>query len=535
MMKDITRIHIAKVPYNIELSAKKHLEKYINALELYTGDWEVLEDIEIRITELLLERGVKQESVISEADVKAVREQLGEPKDFLSDDATDTIDPEALSEIGSRKLYRNLENAVLGGVLSGVASYFRINAFWVRLGFILLSFISFGLFILLYIVAWLIIPPARTAAEKLQMAGRPVTLTSIRELNEAGSGIDNEKRVRILKRIATTVVGVGGIVGALTSIALMVAFVLRLVGGGDHISGIDSLAPYQITIILGFAAGTLLTILFLLVAIAAFAQKFNKRIWISGIIIVVLGLSSFGAAVISGAYQQQLQYEEVQRNTVDTSIKLPDNFSSVTSLSVDVPDMANVVYVADDSVTSIKERALKGAPQADVTVENGVVKLKLAQSNQKNTITGTTITIYGPRLDGIIVSNGYASYSSASQANLKAEVYNASSLRLIGSRIDTLTLRTDGTARLSADEAAVAAVTALIYGQSSVNLGNIKTLAVTNPDVCASNETAQLSVGNIVSASYTHNGIGASAQSVESPCLSIRFNGGQGIVSGYQD
>ena len=107
-MKDITRIHIAKVPYSIELTAKKNLEKYIAALEAYTSDTELLEDIEIRMTELLLERNVKQEDVISDKDITAIRAQLGEPKDFMTDDATLDIDPGVLSGEKKRKLIISL-------------------------------------------------------------------------------------------------------------------------------------------------------------------------------------------------------------------------------------------------------------------------------------------------------------------------------------------------------------------------------------------------------------------------------------------
>lgn len=48
-MKDITRIHLAKIPYNIEISAKKELEDYLAQLESYTSDGELLQDIEIRV------------------------------------------------------------------------------------------------------------------------------------------------------------------------------------------------------------------------------------------------------------------------------------------------------------------------------------------------------------------------------------------------------------------------------------------------------------------------------------------------------
>jgi len=534
-MKDITRIHIAKVPYSVELTAKKQLEKYIAELEAYTSDSELLQDIEIRITELLLERGVKQEDVISDADVTAIREQLGEPKEFMSDEAALEIDPEILSKETSRKFYRNLDSAVLGGVLSGIASYFQINALWVRLGFIALMFVSFGIVTLLYVVLWVIVPPARTAAEKLQMSGRPVTLGSIRELNSSDSGIDGERRAAIIKRVGTIMLGLGAVIGALTSIAAVVLVAVELIFN-NNTSGFNAGDPYYLSFILAFIAGILLTVLFLLVTFAAFTQKFNKRILVSGVIIIVLGLSSFGGAIISAAYQSQLRYDEVRRNTVDTTLKLPDNFNTVRSLSVDVAEGTRVSYIVDDTINSLTQRSLKSSPDAKVTVENGVAKLSLGRSKTATLFAESTITIYGPRLDSILLSNGNVAYNAASQTTLKAEVYNSSYLQLVGSRIDDLTIRTDGNAQLSAEEAAVANVKVSIYGQSSVGLGNIKSLNVTNPDVCASNTVAQLSVQNIVSANYLHNGVEAGVQSSEGPCLNVEFAKDTAYGEyGYQD
>ena len=79
-MKEITRIHLAATPYNIELAAKKDLEKYITSIEnVLAADDETVREIEARMIELLAERGVKDEQVITAADVAALKERLGAP------------------------------------------------------------------------------------------------------------------------------------------------------------------------------------------------------------------------------------------------------------------------------------------------------------------------------------------------------------------------------------------------------------------------------------------------------------------------
>ncbi len=185
-MNEVTRIHIAKTAYDIEIAAKKQLEKYIKSLEIYTQDKEVITDIEIRITELLAERNVKAGGVITSEDVAAVRKQLGEPYEFADGDGDIAIGSEG--EANNRRLYRSTDDAVVGGVLSGIATYFNVNPLWTRLVFVLLLFISFGLATVVYIVFWVITPAARTATQKLQLAGKDVTVDSIKELN-----MDEEK------------------------------------------------------------------------------------------------------------------------------------------------------------------------------------------------------------------------------------------------------------------------------------------------------------------------------------------------------
>jgi hypothetical protein len=129
-MNEITRIHIAKTAYDIEIAAKKQLEKYIKSLEVYTQDKEVIADIEIRITELFSERNVNAGGVITTDDVAAVRKQLGEPYEFADGDGDIAVGLQ--DDVKSRRLYRSTDDAVLGGVLSGVATYFNINPLWTR-------------------------------------------------------------------------------------------------------------------------------------------------------------------------------------------------------------------------------------------------------------------------------------------------------------------------------------------------------------------------------------------------------------------
>ncbi len=79
---------------------------------------------------------------------------------------------------GVKKLFRNPEDRVLGGVSSGIAAYFGTDITVIRLLFVLSIFLG-GAGIILYIILWIITPEAKTITEKMQMQGEPVTLSNI--------------------------------------------------------------------------------------------------------------------------------------------------------------------------------------------------------------------------------------------------------------------------------------------------------------------------------------------------------------------
>lgn len=75
-------------------------------------------------------------------------------------------------------MFRNPDDKILGGVLSGLAAYFGWDVAWTRIAVLICGIFLHG-FILAYIIAWIIIPVARTATEKLQMKGEPVNMENI--------------------------------------------------------------------------------------------------------------------------------------------------------------------------------------------------------------------------------------------------------------------------------------------------------------------------------------------------------------------
>ena len=77
-----------------------------------------------------------------------------------------------------RKFYRNPDGKVLGGVMSGIASYTGWDLGMLRFVSVLSIFL-FGSGIIIYLILWAIAPEAKTLTDKMQMSGEPITLENI--------------------------------------------------------------------------------------------------------------------------------------------------------------------------------------------------------------------------------------------------------------------------------------------------------------------------------------------------------------------
>lgn len=85
---------------------------------------------------------------------------------------------EVMEDAKIKKLFRNPDDKVLGGVSSGLAAYFGVEVLYVRLAFVLLAFAG-GSGILIYLILWIITPVASSITERIKMKGGEITLDSI--------------------------------------------------------------------------------------------------------------------------------------------------------------------------------------------------------------------------------------------------------------------------------------------------------------------------------------------------------------------
>jgi phage shock protein PspC (stress-responsive transcriptional regulator) len=538
-MKEITRIHIAKIPYDIEITAKKQLEKYNKSLEDYTQDKEVLADIEIRMTELLAERGITTGGVVTSDDVSAIRAQLGEAYEFAYNEGDIAIGPNATTS--TRRLYRSTDDAVLAGVLSGIAAYFGVNPLWARLAFIATLFVSFGLTLFVYIVLWIITPPAQTAADKLQLAGKPVTLASIKRLNTEMEHMQPNRVSTAVKTILSLALGAFSLMLALTSLILsiwlgvvavttgaLVTDMQRFWGATDGYSWLGWLAFGLIIF-----GGILFTVLMSLVGYAFLAKKLTQRMLFTAVLLVVLGLGSFLTVVGIGATQSLRTNSEIQRLTRTTKTNLPIDFKNVQSVVV---DSAHTAQTEDTVGASIQYVVSSGVPRYELTglpnvkfsvaVEAGVAHLVLSspRDDYRTAFVAPSVVVYGPALQAVSSNGARLSYTNEQpQAALNIETYTSSPVVSVYGSYGTVTVN-GGVGFVDLTTSAVGVLNVNAKQGLVVNAGTVRELTITQPDVCPSetyNDSTSVTVSGVTSGKIQYNGQTLPVASHQTNCGSV--------------
>lgn len=532
-MKEITRIHLAKVAYDIELDAKKDIQKYVGALERYADDQELLADIEIRITELLAERGIVAGGVISVDDVAAVRAQLGEPSDFAPEGDI-AIGREELDEPG-RRLYRDTEGALLGGVLAGFAKFFGIDSLWIRLLFIVILLASFGTAMVIYLILWLVVPPARTAAEKLRMSGQPVTLASIKALGE-GEDIRSNETAQVVRSVLRNTIGVFLVLLGIGAILVTAVVVGGLAWGTSDNSPFAAWRPTEswwlmVAFGLFVLAGILFAGLCFVLANVTFRKNWSHRVSVAVVSIITVGLLSFFGGlgtVWYGSWQENVHFNELRQTS---SANLPAKFKDIKTLQI-VPNetyggYVNVEYVVSsklryeiDAIPGVKPKIVLNDDSTTATVE---VDATPQQTRLHPLFAQQTIRIYGPALETINIQGGAIHYYNATAQDKLEIIGKAGSFSLAGT-YGFVRVESSDVADIALRDATIQKMEAALAG-GYVTAGVVRTLSVQQPDACPANdgdsERNRLVVQAISDGKLTYNGAERRAETIRRDCGTV--------------
>ena len=375
-MKEITRIHLAKTPFSAEIDAKKSLEKYLNLIQKNMhAEPEAMQEIEARMVELLAERGVSKDGVISHDDVLAVQKQMGEPRDFSDDvsEAIDEIEDKDIDDKPAKQLMRDPDNAIIGGVCAGVAAYFNINPLWVRLIAIISPFMTFGTAVLIYVVMWLSMPPARTASDKLRMRGEPVTLASLKKaaVDEASAMTDGGGATVVAKIFRYS----SGALIFLMTLAVLFGLIVGGAFGVSLVNLLDGLNAQMWAWGLWFSlaiGGIAAVVLGMVLARSVFTWTMNRVSMIAMITAtIVISMSMASAGIFGMQTGSEFSYE-TQHLTRKMDVKMPD-INGVKSIVIEGA-MGSVVRTDSDklrveasylNLPSVKKPTIKARRDGD--------------------------------------------------------------------------------------------------------------------------------------------------------------------------
>jgi len=190
-MKKTLNVAIGGCSFTIDDDAYKALEEYLDSfkagLDNSSSSNEVMDELEMRIADLLKEKIGKRE-VIDKNMVDAVLNQIGpiSTRTVRSEESTSQQNEQQYrpgNQETVRKFYRDAEGKKIAGVCSGLALYLNIDVTLVRIIF-LVAFLCGSAGFWIYIVLWIVAPEARTAAEKCELRGIPATAENIRRFTE---------------------------------------------------------------------------------------------------------------------------------------------------------------------------------------------------------------------------------------------------------------------------------------------------------------------------------------------------------------
>ncbi|MDR6843815.1 PspC domain-containing protein [Flavobacterium granuli] len=184
-MNKTVNINLGGMFFHIDEDAYQKLTRYFDAikrsLSKSSGQEEIIKDIEMRVSELLTEKQKTEKHVVTLREVDEVITVMGQPEDYIiEEDGPNTTNNynNYSAPTSSRKLYRDKDNGMVGGVLAGLGHYFGIDKVWLRI-FLLILVLAWGTGVLAYIILWIVMPEAITTSEKLEMTGEPVTISNI--------------------------------------------------------------------------------------------------------------------------------------------------------------------------------------------------------------------------------------------------------------------------------------------------------------------------------------------------------------------
>ncbi len=502
-MDKITRIHIAKVPYEIGSDAEKELQKYLHDIRSRLDDdlvEETMADIEVRITEILLERGVKRNEVITIQDISAVQEQLGSPGQFSDsdDDSKASTSPDA----SNKRLLRDPDNELIAGVCSGLAAYFDIDPNIVRMVFVILIFFS-GLGFVLYLVLWLLVPVAKSNSDKLLMRGQPVTAETLQHYRTSAKNTLSRIRLHrfyeVIAKVCRIILTVAGL------FAILVLIVL--IGLGTAAIFSQPLRPIYTTyhinyLFVGFAWLLFASLIGLLIAMILRLWQLRSLLLkvacftLVGILIVSIAGMSIVTPFIINHYRAIYGGNNLARPIQVSTVGAPVAPSSLTingGLNLDV------TYIITDQSIHATYQAYPGMGRPNIAIVNKAGAMSVTASNITQIVPNCIVNwchniylplkvdIYGPQVPSLTATGGsQLNIDNFDQMSLAVQANINSNVNLNNGYSQSINLSATNNSNIIANGVTAKAATISLDASSSISGPTSASLVVSLPTSCTS-------------------------------------------------
>ena len=247
-MKKTIKIKIGGIIFHIDDDAYDILKAYLDSLNDHFNriedGKEVMDDIETRIAEIFQQNVSATKEVINTEDVDKMITTMGEAKDIIDEDEPDNGQYQTYTRSSSR-LYRDPDNAILGGVCAGLGAHFNIDPWIFRIIF-LVSLLAYGLG-LVYLVLWIVLPKAVTPTQKLEMKGENVNIKNIeksikQEYEQVKENLNSPRVTEIRNKTGQVI---GNFFRAIGKIILVFfKIILFIIGGSFIIAGFVTLLSF---------------------------------------------------------------------------------------------------------------------------------------------------------------------------------------------------------------------------------------------------------------------------------------------------
>ncbi len=180
-MQKVVSISLNGIAYQLEEPGYNRLRDYLERAEARLADSpdraEVMGDLEQAIGEKCSHALGPHKTVVSTADLERIIEEMGPvesaDKAPAGDPAADAAAPTGPPLAPRKRLYNIREGAMWAGVCNGIAAYLNVDVTWVRIAFVVLTLLTSGGMLLVYLALMFIVPYAKTSEERAAAFGAP--------------------------------------------------------------------------------------------------------------------------------------------------------------------------------------------------------------------------------------------------------------------------------------------------------------------------------------------------------------------------